>query len=210
MLRMFPIVNSTQEATVIGVGAIGRQVAIDLISLGVPRIRLTDFDRVDGSNIASQGYELADVGRLKVHAAAEALRRLNPSVEVETVPDRFRPGQPVGEVVFTCVDSVLARAAIWRACQDLCQFWCDGRMLKDVVRVLTIADGAGQEHYQTSLFSPERAQGSTCAHGGQLHVAAIAAGLMVNQFCRWQNGQPVEHDTVFNLKAIEIGSPEFR
>ena len=32
------------SATVIGVGAIGRQVALQLAALGVPRIQLIDFD----------------------------------------------------------------------------------------------------------------------------------------------------------------------
>ena len=35
---------NTLTATVIGVGAIGRQVALQLASLGVPNLRLLDFD----------------------------------------------------------------------------------------------------------------------------------------------------------------------
>jgi len=35
------------SATVIGVGAIGRQVALQLASLGVPSIQLIDFDLVE-------------------------------------------------------------------------------------------------------------------------------------------------------------------
>jgi sulfur carrier protein ThiS adenylyltransferase len=32
------------QATVIGVGAIGRQVALQLAAIGVPRLQLVDFD----------------------------------------------------------------------------------------------------------------------------------------------------------------------
>jgi sulfur carrier protein ThiS adenylyltransferase len=35
------------DVTVVGVGAIGRQVALQLASLGVPRLRLVDFDTVE-------------------------------------------------------------------------------------------------------------------------------------------------------------------
>ena len=35
------------KATVIGVGAIGRQVALQLAAIGVPRFQLVDFDVVD-------------------------------------------------------------------------------------------------------------------------------------------------------------------
>lgn len=43
-------------ATVIGVGAIGRQVALQLAAIGVQQLRLIDFDVVDLTNITTQGY----------------------------------------------------------------------------------------------------------------------------------------------------------
>ena len=39
-------------ATVIGVGAIGRQVALQLAALGVPRLQLIDFDTVEDTTNA--------------------------------------------------------------------------------------------------------------------------------------------------------------
>ena len=50
-------------ATVIGVGAIGRQVAIQLAALGVPRLQLIDFDTVEETNVTTQGYDFEDVGQ---------------------------------------------------------------------------------------------------------------------------------------------------
>jgi sulfur carrier protein ThiS adenylyltransferase len=35
-------------------------------------------------------------------------------------------------------------------------------------------------------------------------MAAIAAGLMVHQFCRWLRRQPVDADAAFNLLAGEL------
>jgi tRNA A37 threonylcarbamoyladenosine dehydratase len=40
-------------ATVIGVGAVGRQVALQLAAIGTPRIQLIDFDVVDATNITT-------------------------------------------------------------------------------------------------------------------------------------------------------------
>ena len=42
--------------TVIGIGAIGRQVALQLAAIGTVRLTLIDFDDVDASNITTQGY----------------------------------------------------------------------------------------------------------------------------------------------------------
>jgi molybdopterin/thiamine biosynthesis adenylyltransferase len=48
-------------ATVIGVGAIGRQVALQLAAIGVKSLHLIDFDVVDETNITTQGYAAEDV-----------------------------------------------------------------------------------------------------------------------------------------------------
>ena len=56
--------------TVIGVGAIGRQVALQLAAIGARRLQLVDFDRVDDTNITTQGYLLDDIGQPKVDATS--------------------------------------------------------------------------------------------------------------------------------------------
>ncbi len=43
------------KATIIGVGAIGRQVALQLTAMGIPWLQLMDFDNVEESNLACQG-----------------------------------------------------------------------------------------------------------------------------------------------------------
>jgi len=63
------------KATVIGVGAIGRQVALQLTAMGIPSIQLIDPDTVEESNIASQGYFEDNLGELKVRATAEICHR---------------------------------------------------------------------------------------------------------------------------------------
>src|SRR5207248_4690198 len=60
------------HAVVIGVGAVGRQVALQLAAVGVPRLTLYDDDRVGVENLAPQGYWAEDLGRLKVDATARA------------------------------------------------------------------------------------------------------------------------------------------
>ena len=54
--------------TVIGVGAIGRQVALQLAAIGARRLQLVDFDRVDHTNVTTQGYWTEDIGQPKVAA----------------------------------------------------------------------------------------------------------------------------------------------
>ena len=59
-------------ATVIGCGSIGRQVALQLTALGIPKLQLIDFDEVTRTNITSQGFLTDDVGRPKVEAVGDS------------------------------------------------------------------------------------------------------------------------------------------
>ena len=190
--------------TVIGVGAIGRQVALQLAAIGAKRIQLVDFDRVELTNVTTQGYRVDHVGLPKVLATSRDLLRIDPDIEVETIEDRFRPKQPIGQAVFCCVDSISAREAIWRAAGRRAPFWSDGRMLGEVIRVLTAADEAGRTHYLATLFDQSEAEPGRCTARSTIYAATIAAGLMVNQFSRWLRHLPIDPDLSLNLLASEL------
>jgi hypothetical protein len=190
--------------TVIGVGAIGRQVALQLAAMGARRVELVDFDQVEVSNVTTQGYLARDVGQPKVDATRRAVELIDPTISVRTVADRFRAKQSVGEAVFCCVDSISARAAIWRAVEHRRQFWTDGRMSGEVIRVLAAADRASDDRYASTLFPQADAQLGQCTSRSTIYAAAIAAGLMVHQFSRWLRKSPLDGDMTLNLLAGEL------
>ena len=189
--------------TVIGVGAIGRQVALQLAAIGTPHIQLVDFDEVDLSNVTTQGYASSDIGQPKVEATAAAIHRLDAALRVTKVQDRFRAKLETGQAIFCCVDSIAARAAIWRSCANRCQFWADGRMLGEVIRVLSVAEAKDFSRYTSTLFPQADAQSGSCTSRSTIYAASIAAGIMVHQFSRWLRGIPVDGDTTLNLLAGE-------
>src|SRR3954469_21436946 len=78
-------------------------------------VTLVDFDLVELTNVTTQGYLAADIGLSKVEATARAVRQIDSTIKLSLIEDRFRPHLSVGDVVFCCVDSISARAAIWRA-----------------------------------------------------------------------------------------------
>ncbi len=194
------------QVSVIGVGAIGRQVSVQLAALGVSRLQLVDFDQVESTNITTQGYLARDVGQAKVDAAARAVQEIEPTIELSLVHDRYRPKMKLGAAVFCCVDSMSARTAIWRSAGTTCGFWCDGRMLGEVIRVLSVANGAGRSHYSGTLFNQSEAQVGRCTARATIYTAAIAAGLMLHQFARWLRGQPIDQDLSLNLLSSELSA----
>jgi sulfur carrier protein ThiS adenylyltransferase len=191
------------SVTVIGVGAIGRQVALQLAAIGTPRIQLVDFDTVELTNITTQGYRRQDLGANKVEATAKAIQEMDDSIQVEMIPDRFRLSHSIGEVIFCCVDSISARAAIWRSINRTCEFWTDGRMLGESIRILTATKKYGRDKYAETLFPQREAQTGSCTSRSTIYAASIAAGLMVHQFSRWMRGISLDHDMSLNLLASE-------
>ena len=68
--QLVPMDRLTEvTSTVIGVGAIGRQVALQLASIGTPRIQLIDFDKVD----EVWGMDIVIATTAKTDAEAKAL-----------------------------------------------------------------------------------------------------------------------------------------
>ncbi len=195
------------RATVIGVGAVGRQVALQLAAIGCPRIQLIDFDVVELTNVTTQGYLHSDLGLPKVLATHRQIAMLDEQIAVEAINDRFRAKHNAGNAIFTCVDSISGREAIWRTCQQRVRigqtFWADGRMLGEVIRVLAAANASSARHYQTTLFAQSEAQTGRCTARSTIYAASITASLMVHQFTRWLRDFPLDCDTTLNLLSSE-------
>jgi len=73
------------RATVVGVGAIGRQVALQAAALGVRRLQLVDFDAVELSNVTTQAYRHAEIGLAKVEATRQAILEIDHSSQENTL-----------------------------------------------------------------------------------------------------------------------------
>src|SRR5687768_17862696 len=68
----------------IGAGGLGAPLGMYLAAAGVGRIGLVDFDVVDFSNLQRQIiHGTKDVGRPKLHSAADRLRDINPHVQYD-------------------------------------------------------------------------------------------------------------------------------
>jgi adenylyltransferase/sulfurtransferase len=106
----------------VGAGGLGSPAALYLAAAGVGRIGLVDPDRVDASNLHRQVlYAAHDVGRLKVEAAAERLRAMNPHVAVVAHPTTLGPDNALDligayDVVADGTDAFATRYLVNDAC----------------------------------------------------------------------------------------------
>jgi len=192
------------KGTVIGVGAIGRQVALQLAAMGVPWLQLVDFDVVEIENLAPQGFLEKDLGQRKVEATAAFCRKINNEIEIQVHDQRFRRSMEVGNMVFCCVDRIDTRRLIFEAVKDGISFFVDGRMNAEVIRVLTVCAASGRAFYPQTLFRVEEAHTGPCTAKSTIYTANIAAGLMVAQFTKHLRRLPVDTDLQVNLLTAEL------
>jgi sulfur carrier protein ThiS adenylyltransferase len=199
---------ATCKATVIGVGAIGRQVVLQLTAMGIPWLQLIDHDTVEWSNLASQGYLEGDMGQLKVNATLELCWRINAAAQIHAVPERFRRSMEIGNIVFCCVDKIDVRRLIWESVKDKVSFFADGRMSAEVLRILTACDAESRKYYPATLFNADEAFVGPCTAKTTIYCANIAAGLMVAQFTKYLRQLAIEPDIQLNLLASELSIPD--
>ncbi len=192
--------------TVIGVGAGGRNVGIQLAAIGVPKLQIIDFDKVEGTNVTTQGYPRTDIGLPKVESLKKTILALTDDCVVECVNDRYRPDIEVHPVVFCCVDTISAREAIWRGAGKHAKFWTDARMLGETIRVLAACDEASRDYYPTTFFAESESNRGRCTAQSTIYAANISAALQVHQFTRWLRGFDIEPDATLNLLSGEMFS----
>ncbi len=210
-IRQSDLINAEtlaqQTLCVIGVGAIGRQVALQLAAIGASKIKLVDPDTVEDINIATQGYRFEHIGKTKVECTAADMRGINDNIELlEVIPEKFRYTQlEQCTGVFSCVDKISVRTNIYNRIKLFdTPFFVDGRMLGEVLRVLTIYDADSNKYYESTLFAQEEQQDGRCTARSTIYTANIAAGFMLTSFTKYLRKMPIDYDVLFNIAAMDL------
>ncbi len=82
---------SRSTVGIAGAGGLGSNVAMLLARAGVAKLIVADFDVVEPSDLNRQFYFLDQIGRLKVEALAENLKKVNPYSTYEMHPVKITP-----------------------------------------------------------------------------------------------------------------------
>ena len=106
-----------------GAGGLGSNVAAHLVRAGVRRLVLADFDVVSPSNLNRQFFFRDQIGRRKVDALAENLRRIDPDLELTLHDVRLDAANLPSlfgacDVVVEAFDNVESKSALLSALRD--------------------------------------------------------------------------------------------
>ncbi|WP_431016570.1 HesA/MoeB/ThiF family protein [Bradyrhizobium pachyrhizi] len=104
---------------VCGVGGMGGAAFMALARAGVGKFVIADIDRFEVSNLNRQVFAFADeVGREKAAVAAEAARRINPTIEIEVLGENWT--SELAEIAAQCsvivngMDDIAAGVHLYR------------------------------------------------------------------------------------------------
>ena len=107
--------------TVCGCGALGSNLVDSLARMGVPKIRVVDFDRIEASNVGTQVWSSSDVGAFKTEAmkrhafkaAGVEIEAITKMLDESNVKSTFRHSQ----LVVDCFDNADSRRVVRDACK---------------------------------------------------------------------------------------------
>lgn len=197
---------------IIGVGATGSFVAMELARMGCPVLNLYDFDDVEIHNIPNQYYDTEDLGKLKAEALAEKLKAINPNITVNVftsavLPEHDDEHKGIDEMagyVFLLVDSMKVRRGLWEAAKknkNIVHCW-ESRLGSDQARVYSLDMSVKDfSKYEMDFYDDDNAEVSAC--GTSITVLPIVlqtASLMIVQFIDlvMENGGTYYFKTIFD------------
>ncbi len=200
---------------VIGAGATGSAITLELAKLGVTNLHSWDFDTVEDHNLANQCFGTHDVGALKVEALQ---RRVKADADVDLIihPEAVEATTKVrGKVVFLLTDSMASRREIAEKClhRNLnTQLCIETRMGTEMGMIYAFNPNnpAQFKAWQDTLYTDAEAVTSAC--GTSVTVGATAkliTGMAVWQFLLFNRGQEVTNETTICMNPMLMNTRQF-
>lgn len=189
-LRQLDVLTEVkQKVYVIGCGSVGSVIAKIIGPSGQDMI-FYDRDTVEAVNLGPQRWNEEDIGKFKVTALSEEIKKKNSEIKIIPVKNFFtKDWKPVNPdekiIVFCCVDDIEVRADIYTAVKPYCDLFIDTRCGGLVYRVICIKDTAKDAYYATTLFKREESLLIPCSSRNIHFVAEEAGNLASALFFRY-------------------------
>lgn len=173
------------SALVVGIGGLGCPAANYLAGAGVARLLISDFDRVDLTNLHRQTlFETADIERPKTAAAADRLQRINPDVRVDIIDRRLdlealRQTVADCDVVLDGSDNFGTRFAVNAACHAAHTPLVSGATIRFEGQLAVFDPRQGQCPCYRCLYDEDGETLENCSGAGVLGPVAGVMGCMM-------------------------------
>lgn len=213
-LEFFNPFDINEPVHIIGVGALGSYVAVQLAKLGISKFYLYDFDHVEDHNVTNQYFMPSHVGELKVNVIEEAILDINPDAKVMCMVDGWKPGAMLSGYVFTLVDSIETRRKIAEDSKfnPMIKAMFDGRIRLTDAQVYCCPWNNKKlvdNFIATMAFSDKEADAATpvSACGTTLSVSPtvlVTVSFLVSQFINMVKGEEYHTAIIFDAFAPSV------
>ena len=163
---------AASRVLVIGMGGLGSPVAMYLTAAGIGHLVISDYDRVESSNLQRQiAHGHADIGELKAASASRTLTQLNPTVRVDTL-DYQVEGQELIEqaeranVIVDCTDNFPSRFELNRVSLQTNTPLVSGAAIRWEGQVATFVPADPTSPCYQCLYPDTGIEAATCAMEG--------------------------------------------
>lgn len=177
----------------VGLGGLGSPAAMYLAASGVGTLVLSDFDRVEPSNLQRQIiHRESDIGELKASSAKQTLQDINPACEVvaldwELDTDELTREIEAADLVLDCTDNFASRFQLNRLAYAACTPLVIGAAIRLEGQILaSLADGG--PCYQC-VYPQQLEHQETCSMEGVLApLVGVIGSLQALQAVRILTG----------------------
>lgn len=204
---------------VIGVGAVGSHLALQLAALGVSCLHLWDPDIVGAENVAPSAYGLDDLGLLKVEALQRRIKAKT-GTQVAIHAQSAGDSESFGEVVFLLTDTMASRELIWRKSLRYrlrTKLVIETRMGLDAGRVYAVNPTLAShvEKWEGTLCRDEEAEDSLCGASRAVgataqYLASVALFEFLGRYGRkYCAPDQLKQETLVNLQPLKCLTRQF-
>lgn len=203
-LDLLPIEKLGMPVNIIGCGAIGSFVALELAKMGVTRLKVWDNDEVSVENMSNQFFRFSDIGKPKAHALASLVNDFT-RVNINAVNALFTPESMTGlqGIVIAAVDSMAARRMILESAKsttNAVKYIIDPRMSAEFYTQYTTRVN-DSDWYVKSLHSDKDAVQERCTAKSTIYTATLAAGMVVKTVKNILMSQEYPKNVQWNVAA---------
>jgi molybdopterin/thiamine biosynthesis adenylyltransferase len=222
-IEVFDPNNFKYPVHIIGCGALGSKVALEVAKLGIKEIVLHDFDKVEEHNLSNQFFKYIDIGELKAEALSKNIKEATNTLTVWNDKEVNKYTKLEG-VIFICTDTMSSRIEIFENCcryNPAVKFLIEMRMGVAIGRVYALnpIDRKKVEKYETSLYTSEEVVvKSACGNVPSIGAtSSIISSMGVWQLIKFYNQETnsnyfnkenaenkIELETIFSLNPFQL------
>jgi len=193
------------EFHIVGCGAIGSSVAMQLVRLGADNFYLYDFDKVEIPNIGVSQYNEQDVGLPKVGALINHMKRVNVMIKVEGQVNKFESyGGTKDGILILGLDSMKARRDIVKSlveCPYKPNIVIDGRMGAEHYQQY-IYNNITMSQYDKNWYSDDDSDPEPCTRKATSYCSNMSGSFIANAAKNIVMKQPYFREVTFNFSTL--------